>query len=88
MRNGPRFSWKLEEIAAVFRLPHGRRGNGEDLLALGVLVVAGARVGKQQLFADIAPEQVLDEAHRLRLGADEGLGIGDELLVLLRDAFE
>ena len=61
---------------------------GETLIALGLLLGLLLGVGEQQVLAQVAPEEVLDEAHCVGLGPDEGLGVLDHLAVGFGNALE
>ena len=60
---------------------------GEQFIAASGLVRRGNRIGKDQFFANISPEQIFDKAHRRRLGAEQQLGVFDHLPVFVADAF-
>src|SRR5207248_3238309 len=60
----------------------------QDLSAASAFAFRFNGIRKEQIFAEVAPEQVLDEPHRVWLGADQCLGVGNELLVLLRNSLE
>src|SRR5262245_54726781 len=60
----------------------------QHLVALGLLFSSLLWIWKQQIFAEVSPEQVFHEAHRLGLRAEQRLGLLDHLPVLLRNALE
>ena len=60
----------------------------QQLIASGDLLGAHLRVGEDQLLAEVAPEDVLDEAHGGGIGPQHLLGLLDLLAILLGDVLE
>jgi len=61
---------------------------GEQLIALRGLFGRNGRIRERELLAEVAPEDVLDETHRRRIGAKHFLCLLDLLAILLGDVLQ
>ncbi len=60
----------------------------EQLIAPGSFLCTYFREWKEQFLPEVSPENILDEAHGLRIGAKHLLRLLDLLAILRRDVLE